>query len=176
MSDNLESGMVFKKEPGSFFNIEKSPTMRGIGQGVKTVEFAIRKRTGNNVKVFLIEAKKSSPRPPGSGGSQDTWEQYHNFLYQKMINSLLVYLGLKTDRRYAASSDLPNEMRADILSSVQIIPCLVLPDHPEYGLPPLQDELRKRLNPIVRSYCLEQPVVLNYEGARIAGLVESRMN
>ena len=172
MSDSIESGMVFIRTPEGFFNVEKCPTVESIGEGVKICEFFMRKESGAKVKLFLVEAKSSSPKPPTIGGGTMPWDEYNDDICEKLTNGLLVYLGLKTGRPYSERSELPGAMAADDIADLSIIPCLVLRDHPEWALAPVQDELRMRMNHIVKSFQLEQPLAINREIAVKYGLVE----
>lgn len=173
MSDNVESGMVFIRTPDGFFNVEKSPTIGSIGDGVKICEFFIRLVRGTKVRLFLVEAKSSSPVPAATGGSPAPWNEYSDEIYEKLVNGLLVYLGLKTGRQYTERSKLPRAMAADDIAAVAIVPCLVLRDHPEWALAPVQDELRIRLNHVVKSYRLEQPIAINATMAIQFGLLDA---
>ncbi|HUW39985.1 MAG TPA: hypothetical protein VMV90_03175 [Rectinemataceae bacterium] len=172
MSDNIESGMVFVRSRDGFFNVEKSATMGSIGDGVKICEFFSRIERNGKPKLFLVEAKSSSPKPASSGGKPDRWEDYSAGIYEKFINALLIYLGLKTGRKYAVRSELPSAIAEDELGSLAILPCLVLRDHPVEALPPVQDELRMRLDHVVKSFRLEQPIAINRDMAISYGLVE----
>jgi hypothetical protein len=58
-----------------------------------------------------------------------------------------------------------------VLGDLSITPCLVLKEHPPYALFQISDALKIRLQPIVKSFVLDQPIVINADMAIKKGLV-----
>ena len=175
MNGNIESGMEFVEQPGDYFKIETCPTMKALG--VKTCDFVITRKLGARTKVFIIEAKSSAPRPPENDNTyKESWEEFLQTIYEKMVNTLLVFVGLKTGRHYSRDSDLPLSIKQASLSDLAITPCLVLREHPEQVLPQVSDALRIKMQPIVKSFVLEQPIVVNADMAIRKGLVNKTIS
>jgi len=171
MNDAIESKMQFVKVDGCYFKLETCPTMSSLG--VKTCDFLILKKARPSLKLLIIEAKSSAPQPIDIGGDPKRWDRFIQEIYEKLLNSLLVFVGLKVERPYHEISELPPHIKEAPLSILSIIPCLVLRDHPDYALPPVSDALKSKLNPIVRSFALDPPIVINSALAIKYGLVES---
>jgi hypothetical protein len=71
----IESGMTFGLYPeGHCFHIEKSQTYQDIQEGVKIAELLLL-HPPNSPKVWIIEAKSSSPRPETQPGFDDFIEE-----------------------------------------------------------------------------------------------------
>lgn len=171
MSDSIESGMKFVQEEGCYFKIEACPTMRVIG--VKTCDFLILKTTRAWAKLFIVEAKSSAPKPPDKPDVQkQSWEEFLQVICEKTLNSLLVFIGLKVGRKYSKPCELPLHIAQLRLNDVSITPCLVLKDHPKQALPPVSNALKIKMQPIVKSFVLNDPLVINHETAMRYGLVE----
>ncbi len=172
MNSNVESGMEFVVQPGNYFKIESCPTMQTLN--VKTCDFVIARKSGVQTRVFIIEAKSSAPKPAENDASQkEPWEKFLQNIYEKMINTLLVFIGLKVGRHYSQLSDLPNTLAKTALSDLLITPCLVLKEHPEHALFQVSDALKIKMQPIVKSFVLEQPIVINADMAMKKGLVST---
>ena len=171
MNDAIESKMRFVKVGGCYFKLETCPTMSSLG--VKTCDFLIFKKERSPFKLFIIEAKSSAPLPIDIGGDPERWDKFIQDIYEKLLNSLLVFVGLKVERPYHEISELPPHIKDAQLSILPIIPCLVLRDHPDYALPPVSDALKSKFNPIVKSFALDPPIVINSALAIKYGLVEA---
>ena len=171
MKDAIESKMQFLKVDGCFYKMETSAVMASLG--IKTCDFLILRAAKSPQELFIIEAKSSAPRPGPGGGDPVRWDAFIQEIYEKLLNSLLVFLGLKVHRPYHEFSELPSHMKNVSLSDLSITPCLVLRDHPDYALPPVSDALKSKLDPVVKSFTLKPPVVINSTLAIKYGLIES---
>lgn len=170
MNGNIESGMEFAEQPENYFKVESCPTMRALN--VKTCDFIIAKKSGVQTRIFLIEAKSSAPKPLQDNTTQkEPWEKFLQNICEKMVTTLLVFIGLKVGRHYSQLSDLPDTIARAVLGDLSITPCLVLKEHPPYALFQISDALKIRLQPIVKSFVLDQPIVINADMAIKKGLV-----
>ncbi len=164
----IASGIQFATPADGFFAIEESATMRSLG--VKTCEFVLFRKHAESQYVVVIEAKSSAPRPPSAKARAEPWNDFMLSIYEKMLNSILVLVGLKTGRPYKAGSQLPTSIDKTPLSDMGIVPCLVLKDHPPEALVAVQDALNIELKDVVASFCLNPLVVINAAKAIQLGL------
>ena len=82
-----ESGMIFEFAEDRVFQIEGSELHRSVGDGIKTVEFVVCRKTN---ELLFVEAKSSSPRPE-KDNSVD-FEGFINDVADKFIHSFDLYL------------------------------------------------------------------------------------
>lgn len=164
----IESGMTFGPYPeGDSFYIEKSATYQKIQQGVKIAEFLLLHSQDDSI-VWIVEAKQSSPRP-------ETQPNFDNFLLEiqeKLTNALTLTVATCL-KRHSTWGELPNSFQTLDLQKVDFRLILVIKGHQEAWLPPLQDALKKALNPTIKTWNLSATsvVVLNDTMARLQGLI-----
>lgn len=88
-----ESGMRFGEyESSELFHIEKSKILLDIGEGIKTVEFIIKK---NENEIWFVEAKESVLNPANKDETEKKRIKFQEFctnVPQKYRDSLQVYL------------------------------------------------------------------------------------
>lgn len=165
-----ESGMSFGPYPDDdCFEIESSALYRRIEDGVKMVEFAlVRRPVGKPVSVWLVEAKRSSPRPE----TQPDFEHFVDEIRQKLSNGLQTLFAARLKRHPEASTELPAGFRAlSLKEEMRLV--LVINGHQEAWLIPIQEALRLALQTVIKTFGLGpmSVAVLNDEMARSKGLI-----
>lgn len=169
----IESGMTFGPyAEGHCFYIEKDETIQKInkhakkGEGVQVAEFLLLETKDDQVKIFIVEAKTTSPRPENSN-------RYIDEIKQKLANSLALFAALYLQRHSATNSELSDHFRHLELAKVKFVLILVIKNSKEEWLIPVQDALQKALKSTVKIWNLAPTsvVVLNEDGARKHGLM-----
>lgn len=165
-----ESGMSFGPyADNDCFEIESSALYRRIEVGVKMVEFAlIRRSAAKPVSVWLVEAKKSSPRPE----TQPDFDSFVDEIRQKLCNGLQTLFAARLERHPEASTELPLGFRAlSLKEEVRLV--LVINGHQDAWLVPIQEALSLALKTVIQTFGLgpTSVIVLNDEMARSKGLI-----
>ncbi len=141
-----ESGMKFGPYPESeCFYIENSKIYEEIKDNVKMAEFILL----HNKKVFVIEAKKSTPNP---NNSQTDFKIFIKDIHDKLSNALYLWFALHLNRH--PNKLLPQAFQELNLANVEFRLVLVVNEHRKDWLPPLQNALQKSLNPIIKIWGL----------------------
>jgi hypothetical protein len=164
----IESGMTFGPYPeGHCFYIEKSETYQKIKQGVKIAEFLLLHSQDDSI-VWIVEAKQSSPRPE----TQPNFDDFLLEIQEKLTNALTLSVATCL-KRHSTYEELPNSFQTLDLEKASFRLILVIKGHQEAWLPPLQDALKKALNPTIKTWNLSATsvVVLNDTMARLQGLI-----
>lgn len=164
----IESGMTFGPYPeGHCFYIEKSETYQKIKEGVKIAEFLLLHSQDDSI-VWIVEAKQSSPRPE----TQPTFDDFLLEIQEKLTNALTLSVATCL-KRHSTYEELPNSFQTLDLEKASFRLILVIKGHQEAWLPPLQDALKKALNPTIKTWNLSATsvVVLNDTMARLQGLI-----
>ena len=163
-----ESGMTFGPYPeGHCFYIEKSQTYQKIKEGVKIAEFLLLHSQDESI-VWIVEAKQSSPRPE----NQPNFDAFILEIQEKLTNALTLSVATCL-KRHSTYEELPNSFQTLDLEKASFRLILVIKGHQEAWLPPLQDALKKALNPTIKTWKLSATsvVVLNDTMARLQGLI-----
>lgn len=165
-----ESGMDF----GPFaddhcFEIEKCPTYKRIESGVKIAEFVWLRDDFNPPKIWIIEAKSSTPQPK----PPERFQEFINEIRDKLINALSLMFSACLNRSGSAYNDIPDPFRHLTLSTLDARLILVINGHKKEWLAPLTDALSKALRATVSTWGLTTPavMVLNDELARRYNLI-----
>jgi hypothetical protein len=164
----IESGMTFGPYPeGDCFYIEKSETYQKIKEGVKIAEFLLLHSQDDSI-VWIVEAKQSSPRPE----TQPNFDDFLLAIQEKLTNALTLSVATCL-KRHSTYEELPNSFQTLDLEKASFRLILVIKGHQEAWLPPLQDALKKALNPTIKTWKLSATsvVVLNDTMARLQGLI-----
>ena len=165
-----ESGMTFGPfPPGLCFYIEKSQIYRHLQNGVRMAEFLLlRVNKGNQPVVWIVEAKSSSPRP-----ESPIFERFIEDIREKLVNAFSLGIAARLKRHPSWSDELPAAFQSLVLTDVDFRFVLVIKDHREDRLPPLQDALKKALHATVKTWALAPAsvVVLNKMSAARHGLI-----
>ena len=165
----IESGMTFGPYPeGDCFYIEKSETYQKIiNEGVKIAEFLLLHSQDDSI-VWIVEAKSSSPRRE----SKEDFACFIAEIREKWTNALTLSVATCL-KRHSTYEELPNSFQTLDLEKASFRLILVIKGHQEAWLPPLQDALKKALNPTIKTWNLSATsvVVLNDTMARLQGLI-----
>ena len=164
----IESGMTFGPYPeGLCFPIETSKTYEKIKEGVKIAEFLLLYSQDDSI-VWIVEAKQSSPRPE----TQPNFDDFLLEIQEKLTNALTLTVATCL-KRHSTWGELPNSFQTLDLEKASFRLILVIKGHQEAWLPPLQDALKKALNPTTKTWNLSATsvVVLNDTMARLQGLI-----
>lgn len=160
-----ESGMQFGPFPeDACFYIEKSPTYKKLGEGIKIAEFLLLQPQQETVICWVIEAKQSSPKP----AKQPNFDEFIAEIQEKMCNSLSLSMALGLKRHTQMENTLPLIFKKLDLATIDFRFSLIINGHDKAWLPPLQDALRKVLSTTVKLWGLSPNavIVINDEIAR----------
>lgn len=168
----IESEMTFGPyQDGYCFYIEKSNTYRAIQDGVQISEFLLIRSNQNEISnVWVVEAKKSSPKP----GNSTDFDEFIDEIKEKLANGLTLGIAACLLRHKSAENELPSQFRQLNLSESSFRLVLVIKGHQESWLPPLQDALKKALCATVKTWALPATAVsvINDSMARKEGLIQ----
>lgn len=168
----VESGMTFGPfSDDDCFELEKSAMYQNIQQGVRMAEFALIRRSEKRPPVvWLVEAKSSSPRPT----TQPSFDEFIDEICQKLTNALHLLLAAKLGRHAQDKNDLPVGFQSLTLQEPFKL-VLVIKNHQEAWLPPLQDALTKPFAVLCKTFGLKPTsvAVINGEKAHSLGLIQS---
>lgn len=145
-----ESGLDFGPfDEAECFPVEGSALCRGLGEGVKMVEFMfVRPGRGGATNLWCVEAKTTAPRP----GNQPRFDEYFAEVRDKMLNALLLFLGARLGRHANATDELPDGLKALDPATAGVRFVLVVSNTKEEWLQPLQDKLTHVMRPIVQTF------------------------
>lgn len=157
-----ESGMTFSFEENDIFYIEKSERFNKI-EGAKPCECIVM----HDDKVFLIEAKSSTPRPQNK-------EQFVTFvgeIVQKFTDSYTYYTAAHQKRQ---QSDLvPPNLQSTPLARQNYEFCLIINGHLHEWLPPVLDQLKIMMKKTLKLWGFDDACVkvVNEQEALSKGLI-----
>jgi hypothetical protein len=160
-----ESGMIFLCEEDDVFHIEESAVYNKM-EGVKIAEFLLIK----SPKVFVIEAKSSSPSP----NNKIDFDSFIQEIHEKLLNAFSLGIAIFLNRHEQKETLPANFQHLDLSKNTRFILCLVIKGHKTEWLAPIQDELKKSLSVTVKTWALSpnSVVVINDEIARQQGLIQ----
>lgn len=160
-----ESGVRFGPfDPDHIFQIERSPSIAALGEGVKKVEFILKRaNTGNNA-IFFIEAKSSIPREA---------DAFFSDIKMKMLHSLTLWLLALVKRHATLHSELPLALHRTVDAAKPYMLILVIPLMPNHALVGATDKFRQIMGADLRVWHIgaQNVRVLNEEKARSCGLI-----
>lgn len=157
-----ESGMTFSFDENDIFYIEKSERFNRI-EGAKPCECVVM----HDGKVFLIEAKSSSPRPQNS-------EQFVTFvgeIAQKFTDSYTYYNAAHQKRQHPDMVSL--NLQAIPLARQDYEFCLIINGHKREWLAPVLDQLKIMMKKTLKLWGFDDACVkvVNEQGALSKGLI-----
>ena len=166
-----ESDMFFGPYPeGHCFYIEKSSCYSKIQHGVPIAEFLLLKnRVGTSPVMWVVEAKSSTPRP-------ETQPNFDTFIFEireKLINAFSLGWASRLGRHILAKDELPEPFKNIDLTKTDIRFVLIIKDHKEEWLPPLQEALKKVLLGTIKTWSFSPTsvLVMNQAIAKEHGLI-----
>jgi len=168
----VESGMTFGPfDSSECFHVETSGAYKKIRPGVKMAEFVwLRRDASPNPKLWVVEAKSSSPKPAPPG----RFKEFIDEIREKLVNALAMVFSARLGRPQSAHADLPTAISTMDLSKIDVRFILVVNGHKTEWLPNLKDALSTALLPTVRTWGITTPamVVLNDASARKKALIQ----
>lgn len=166
----IESEMTFGPYPhGQCFYIEKSACYAKVHEGVQMAEFLLLRQQTQNLTVWVVEAKSSSPKPQ----TQPNFAEFIDEIRNKLTNGFLLVVAARLRRHPATAHELPDSFKTFDLGTLGFRFVLVINGHPQAWLAPLQSALSLALKPILKTWALPATsvVVLNHELAQQYGLI-----
>lgn len=159
-----ESDMIFLCEEADVFHIEESAIYKKM-EGVKIAEFLLIK----SPKLFVIEAKSSSPIP----NNKINFDEFIQEIHEKLLNAFSLGMAICLNRHQQKETLPTNFQNLDLSKSTHFLLCLVIKGHKTEWLAPIQDELKKSLSVTMKTWALSpnSVVVINDEIARQQGLI-----
>lgn len=161
-----ESGLFFGEyEETDVFHCEQSAIYKSLGENIKSVEFVLWRK---NDSIYFIEAKSSSPRP----NSHVDFDGFIDEIYSKFSHSIDLFFSIVINRLHDNTAEMPVRFKMMEYDAVKIKLVLVINGHKTEWLPPISDELKRRLRRQIRTWRLEL-AVLNHEQAEEYGLLKN---
>lgn len=154
-------------DEADLFHIERSEIYKHFGDGIKTVEFIIRRVEEKD--IIFLEAKRSCPNYANRHDSEEKelkFEEYFSSVTDKFIDSLQIYVAAMLDV-FPDKEELGSNLRKmTSLKDVQLKFILVIKDvHDMEWLSGPYEELNARLRKIKKIWSAEV-IVINEEIAR----------
>lgn len=166
-----ESGMDFGPFPEQqVWPVERSPLYKSIEEGVRIAEFVLlRPDSASPPRAWIVEAKSSSPRP-------ETQPDFNGFIEEiraKLSNAFTLTVATRLGRFDDNLAKLPAALQVVDPSALQFVFVLVIKNHPNDWLIPIQAALAKAMKGLIKSWNLPPTsvAVLNAEGAKRRGLI-----
>lgn len=171
----IESGMAFGPyAEGCCFYIEQSQTLKQINKhakkdkGILIAEFLLLRMGNEKNTIWIVEAKSSSPMPDNAV----RFNEYITEIKEKLTNSLILTIAMYLKRH---SESLPASFETIDFGKTDFRLALIIKNHPDAWLQPLQDALRTALNPLTKTWALSANsiIVINDAIARNHGLISA---
>lgn len=173
MQPFIESEMTFGPyADGHCFRVEQSATYQEIQDGVQMAEFLLLRTQANTPPfIWIVEAKKSSPRP----NTQPNFNEFIGEIRDKLTNALSVGVASILNRHPTAAADLPDVFKNLDLATAGFRLVLIVNGHQKDWLPPLQEALRSALHATTKTWALgpNAVAVINHEDAKKFGLISA---
>lgn len=153
MSDEVfiyESNMVFGPfRKSRIWHIEKSYLLKSLGSGIKIAEF-IYLVTGSTKTICIVEAKSSSPQPH----NKNNFKLFIEEIKEKFCNTFNTFVAVNQRRNFNVRDTMPIKMKSLKICNVNFKFILVIYNHKKEWLQPINDELKKVLKPLVKTWAL----------------------
>lgn len=164
MKTFMESGMTFGPfQESQVFGIEQS-RMLSRCQGIKSVEFIYHKK---KYVLMFIEAKSSSPIK--RSGNMENYERFLEEITQKFVDSFELYVAGLLKRKSGYDEISTELMNADY-EKMKFVFALVIHGHEEMWLPPLAEDLKRKMKRFQEIWKNEL-IVMNEKMAKEENLV-----
>ena len=167
-----ESGMSFGPFSASeIWQVETCALYKRIKEGVQIADFIVlRKRKEGQLVACIVEAKSSSPRP----GTQPNFDEFIEEIRSKVSNAFTLTVATRLDRFRGELTNLPDAFQRLDLKTANFTFVLIIKEHKEAWLEPIQNALVKAMKGLVKAWNLPgaSVAVLNEKGAIGKGLIE----
>ena len=145
-----ESGMEFGPYPAErLYPIEESDLYKSKKDGIPIAEFLLVRGTPPS-KIFIVEAKASSPRKE----SETDFQNYISEIQRKFTNAFNLGVSSLLGRHPAYATELPAFFQQLNLGTCQFRMVLVIRKAQREWLPPLQECLNQALVPLGKTWGL----------------------
>lgn len=157
-----ESGMTFSFDENAIFYIERSQRFNRI-VGAKPCECVVQ----HNGKVYLIEAKSSSPQPQNA----DSFLTFAEDIAQKFTDSYTYYCAAHQKRQQP--DFVPQSLQSMPLARQDYEFYLIINGHKKEWLPSVLDQLKMTMKKALKLWGFDDACVkvLNEQGALSKGLI-----
>jgi hypothetical protein len=157
-----ESGMTFSFKESDIFYIEKSERFSRI-EGAKPCECVVL----HDEKVYLIEAKSSSPRPANAG----EFATFVDEIAQKFNDSYTYYNAAHQKRQQP--DEVSQSQESIPLARQRYEFCLIINGHQREWLLPMLDQLKSTMKKSLKLWGVDDACVkvVNEQGALGKGLI-----
>jgi hypothetical protein len=159
----MESGVLFGDfKQDDVFEIEKSPAVARLGDGICKVEFICKQNQAE--RIVFLEAKSSYPRK-----ADDFFKQ----ITAKMLHSLTVWVAAVTGRHPEIKHAIGVNLQRTTMLKKPIHFILVIPDMPSEHCAIASDKFRQYMSVDRRLWNIKDSdiYVLNRQRAKRLGLV-----
>ncbi len=168
----VESRMSFGPYPqGHCFHIESCRLYGRIAHGVKMAEMIVLPcAAADPPRLWIIEAKSSTPRPEIQPGFDDFIRE----ICDKLTNALTLLIAACLGRHENGRDGLPETFKTTDLARADFRLVLVINGHQDDWCVPLQDALSKALHATLKTWALKRTsvAVINDSAARQYGLID----
>ncbi len=147
-----ESGMQFGPfEHEQLLPIETCASYKTIQHGIPIAEFLLSRPTDKNPNaVWIVEAKTSMSRPENKSDFTTNIQD----ICHKFINSVHLFLSGLLARNTQMQNEVPSGMSHITATNVDFKLILVTKKSKPDWLIPIQDALRKKLSPLIKTLSL----------------------
>lgn len=166
-----EPGVAFGPfDADSCYHVEKSDAYKAIIEGVMMAEFLLIRDSGKGRRVWVVEAKSSSPQ---KATDKERFAEFIGELRDKLLNGLSLGLAAILGRHLAAEGELPQSFRDLDLKQAEFRLVVVISGHKDEWLPDLDDALKLALHSTIKTWALgaNSVAVLNDRMAKMHGLI-----
>jgi len=163
MVTKLESNMNFKFEKEYYYNIEEDSFYNKITSkySAKVCDFI----TLIDSDLIFIEAKSSSPK------DKEELESYMKDIYQKFLDSIMIYTSVLFDRKNTSSSNIIESMKKQSYLKKDIKLVLVINGMCKKALIDIKNVLEKSLRKLKYLFSISELIVINDVQAKSKGIV-----
>ena len=112
-------------------------------------------RPKSSYKIWIIEAKSSSPRPE----TQPNFNEFIQEITEKFANALTLFVANYL-KRHQNHNELSEELQDFSLYDIKFAFVLIVKGHKKPWLVPLQEALHKSLRPLLKTWGQSSKVVV----------------
>ena len=158
-----ESNMDFQFEEKYYYSLEEDQFYNRITSkfGAKVCDFI----TLRGESLLFIEAKSSAPL------NSDDLKKYTQDIYQKYLDSILLYTATIHNRKNTISNTLTSEMKKTVNLKKDIKLVLIINGFSKKNLQELKNVFIKLLRKLNYMFSISSFVLMNDEQARSKGLI-----
>ena len=152
------------------WQVETCTLYERIKEGVQIAEFVVlRQGKAGQPVTWIVEAKSSSPRPE----NQPNFDAFIEEIRSKLSDAFMLTVATRLERFEGELTNLPTGFQQMDLKTANYTFILIIKDHQDAWLDPIQNALVKAMKGLVKTWNLPPAsvAVLNEEGAKQKGLI-----